>query len=148
MINQESDKLYNEEIDLGNGEIRKIASGLRGRVPLEDMQNRSVVILANLKPRNLRGWMSHGMVMCVNGEDGSVEPIIPPAGSQPGDEITIGDYPRTPIPEITSKKDPWSQVKDEMVVGDNCMCTYQKTAVWKTSKGEITTKLVKSGLIS
>jgi len=27
-VNPESDKLYNEKIDLGNGEIRSIASGL------------------------------------------------------------------------------------------------------------------------
>jgi tRNA-binding EMAP/Myf-like protein len=35
--NPNSDKLYNEKIDIGNGEIRCIASGLQKLVPLEDM---------------------------------------------------------------------------------------------------------------
>jgi tRNA-binding EMAP/Myf-like protein len=35
--NPNSDNLYNEKIDIGNGEIRCIASGLQKLVPLEDM---------------------------------------------------------------------------------------------------------------
>ena len=35
--NPNSEKLYNEEIDIGNGEIRSIASGLQKLVPIEDM---------------------------------------------------------------------------------------------------------------
>jgi methionine--tRNA ligase beta chain len=84
----ESEKLYCEEIDIGNGETRKIASGLQAFVPLEVMQDAMVVVLCNLKAKKLAGYESHGMVLCGETEDKSiVELISPPAGSEPGDEV-------------------------------------------------------------
>lgn len=63
----DADSLYVEKIDLGepNGP-RTIVSGLVNYVPLNEMENRMVVILANLKPVNLRGISSHGMVLCAS----------------------------------------------------------------------------------
>lgn len=63
----DADSLYIEKIDLGepNGP-RTIVSGLVNFVPLNEMENRMVVILANLKPATLRGVSSHGMVLCAS----------------------------------------------------------------------------------
>ncbi len=33
--NPNSEKLYNEKVDLGNGEIRSIASGLQKLIPID-----------------------------------------------------------------------------------------------------------------
>lgn len=33
--NPNSEKLYNERVDIGNGEIRNIASGLQKLIPIE-----------------------------------------------------------------------------------------------------------------
>ena len=49
-----------EQVDCGEEEPRTIVSGLVNFVPIEEMQDRSVVVLANLKPRNMRGIKSHG----------------------------------------------------------------------------------------
>ena len=57
----ESDKLYVEKIDLGEGTPRQILSGLRQNIPIENM-NGLVIVLANLKPRKLAGMESNGMV--------------------------------------------------------------------------------------
>jgi len=63
----DADCLYVEKIDLGesNGP-RTIVSGLVNFVPLDEMKNRLVIVLANLKPANLRGISSHGMVLCAS----------------------------------------------------------------------------------
>ena len=61
--NPNSDKLYNEKVDIG-GEIREIGSGLQQCIPLEQMQDAMVVVIANLRPRKLADWNSHGMVLC------------------------------------------------------------------------------------
>lgn len=45
-----SDNLYCEHIDIGNGEIRNIASGLRQFVPIDQMLNAHVIVVANLLP--------------------------------------------------------------------------------------------------
>merc|ERR1711976_896564 len=90
----EADSLYVEEVDVGEGEPRTIISGLVNFVPLEEMQNRPVVVLCNLKPRKMRGIVSHGMLLCAsNDEDDVVEPLIPPAGATPGTRIIAAHDP-------------------------------------------------------
>lgn len=147
-VNENSEKLYNEKIDIGNGEIRTIASGLKGKVPIENLRDSMVIVLANLKPRTLCGWVSHGMILCASDEKGNIEPIRPAEGSQPGDQVFIGDYPRQPVPELHPKKNPWDTVGPEMFVTEDKNATYQKTALWKTEKGIITTKSVVNAKIS
>lgn len=52
----DADALYVEKIDLGEEEPRTIVSGLVNFVPIEEMQNRDVVVLCNLKPAKMREW--------------------------------------------------------------------------------------------
>jgi tRNA-binding EMAP/Myf-like protein len=51
-VHPEADKLYCEEIDVGEIEPRLIASGLRKYYSVEDMMGRKVVIVSNLKVRS------------------------------------------------------------------------------------------------
>jgi tRNA-binding EMAP/Myf-like protein len=52
------------------------------------MENAMVIVLTNLKSKNLAGFPSHGMVLCAETPTkSSVELIIPPEGSQPGDLV-------------------------------------------------------------
>ncbi len=44
------------------GANRNIASGLRAFYSMEEMQGRRVIVLANLKARNIGGFKSNGMV--------------------------------------------------------------------------------------
>jgi len=95
--NPNSDKLYNEKVDIGNGEIRCIASGLQKIVPLEGMMDKMVVVLCNLKPKKLADYVSHGMVLCAETPDRSqIELMCPPEGSLPGDIISFPGYERQP----------------------------------------------------
>jgi methionine--tRNA ligase beta chain len=65
----ESAKLFVEKIDLGEGRLRTIASGLQEFVPLEDMTKGLCIVFANLKPRKLADLMSEGMVLCAGNEE-------------------------------------------------------------------------------
>ena len=59
-----ADKLYCEEIDIGEPEgPRAIASGLVPHYTLEEMQNRRLIVIANLPPKKLVGFKSQGMVL-------------------------------------------------------------------------------------
>ena len=147
VVNDQSEKLYNEEIDIGNGEIRKIASGLKGKVPIEDLKDSYVVVLCNLKPRALCGWVSHGMILCATDSQGKTEPIRPPEGSKEGDLVSIGDFPRLPIAEI-NKKSPWDAVKDDIKINDDKLATYKNDSIWKTDLGAIHSKFVTNAPIS
>ena len=80
--NPNSENLYNEKVDIGNGEIRTVASGLQKHLSLEQMQDKLVVIITNLKPRTLAGWESHGMVLVAESQDNqTLELLVPPEGS-------------------------------------------------------------------
>jgi len=47
------------------------------------MQERNVVVICNLKPRNMRGIKSHGMVLCASdAAHENVEPLSPPEGAK------------------------------------------------------------------
>ncbi|KAJ8972278.1 hypothetical protein NQ314_000236 [Rhamnusium bicolor] len=62
----DAESLYVEKIDLGEEKPRTIVSGLVNFIPIEEMQNRMVVVLCNLKPAKMRGVESQGMVLCAS----------------------------------------------------------------------------------
>ncbi|CAD6909799.1 unnamed protein product [Tilletia controversa] len=92
----DADALYLEQVDFGEPEgPRQVLSGLVNFVPIEQMRNRAVVGICNLKPAAMRGIKSHAMLLCAthkDGKDGGVEPIAPPEGSKPGDRIWVEGY--------------------------------------------------------
>lgn len=68
----DSDKLFCEEIDVGEEQPRQIASGLRAHFTLENFcPGRKVVVVTNLKAAKMAGFESQGMVMA------SVHPEVP-----------------------------------------------------------------------
>lgn len=66
------------------------------------MQERKVVVLANLKPRNMRGVKSCGMLIAASdASHETVELLVPPEGSLPGQRIWFGsenDHQNQPPP--------------------------------------------------
>lgn len=88
----DADALYVEQIDCGEEKPRTVVSGLVKFVPIEEMQNRLLVVLCNLKPSKLRGIVSEAMVMCASTPE-KVEILSPPPNSLPGDRISFANYP-------------------------------------------------------
>lgn len=89
----EADKLYCEEIDIGEEEPRQIASGLKPFMKPEDLEGRKVLVLSNLKARKLVGFPSHGMVLCSSNEDHTeVKLVSPPFDAKVGERVTVPDF--------------------------------------------------------
>lgn len=112
----DADSLYVEQIDIGEPEgPRTIVSGLVKYVPLEAMQDRPVIIIANLKPRNMRGIKSHGMVLCASNEEHTeVEPLAPPEGAPVGERCWFGEEAEQgepAKPNQVDKKKMWEEVQ-------------------------------------
>jgi len=105
-LHPEADKLYCEEIDIGEAEPRQIASGLRAHYDLEDLEGQRVLVLANLKARKLVGFPSHGMVLCASSADGAVKFVEPPADANVGERVFVEGYEGEPATEnqILKKK--------------------------------------------
>ncbi len=69
-----ADKLLKLTVDLGEGEPRTILAGLKQWYKPEDLEGKLIIVVANLKPRKMRGILSQGMLLAAT--DSSGRPVI------------------------------------------------------------------------
>jgi len=146
----EADKLWCEEIDLGEDAVRTIASGLRAHVTEEQMLGATVVVLANLKPRTMKGFESQGMVLCATGSDGKVELLRPPVDAKIGERVSIEGVEMLEADARLNEKSgkaPLVAVSPGMRTTADRKAAY-KGAVWQTSAGPVICENVMDGQIS
>ncbi|KAG8237210.1 hypothetical protein J437_LFUL016047 [Ladona fulva] len=129
-------------------EPRTIVSGLVNFVPIEELQDRNVVVLCNLKPAKMRGVESNGMVLCASVEEPkAVEPLIPPPGSQPGEKVVVEGYESgSPDEVLNPKKKIWEKLQVDLKVGSNLEAEWQGNSLLTTS-GKVTSKSLKNAPI-
>jgi len=125
---EDSEKLWCEEIDIGEDKPRLIASGLRQFYADEaDLTGRKVLVLANLKARNLGGFKSEGMVLCASNDAHDVVKFVEvPAEAEPGERVTFEGMEGPPAtPAQVQKKKVLETVLPDLVTGDAGVCTYK-----------------------
>ncbi|HLL54716.1 MAG TPA: methionine--tRNA ligase subunit beta, partial [Myxococcaceae bacterium] len=81
-----ADKLLKLSVDLGEGSPRTIVSGIAEAYAPEQLTGRNVVVVANLKPRALRGIESRGMLLTA-GPGGKELSLLDPGPMPPGSEV-------------------------------------------------------------
>lgn len=132
----DADTLYVEKIDVGEDKPRTVLSGLVKDYSLEEMQNRMVVVICNLKPRNMRGILSEAMVMCAFTRNPETSQFIdPPPGSVIGEKITFEGYEGEPDAVLNPKKKIFEQVQPELHTDENCIATYRGVPFTVPGKG-------------
>ena len=65
-----TDKLYKIQVDLGDKKIQ-IVSSLVPYYTEEELLNKKIIVLVNLKPTKFAGELSEGMLICAEKEDES-----------------------------------------------------------------------------
>jgi tRNA-binding EMAP/Myf-like protein len=134
---------YLEKIDVGEAEPRQVSisrcyfaliaaiqqplnfaqvlSGLAGKIPLDTMAGRRVVVICNLKPAKMRGLFSYAMIFaassewnfgapcvfvnaCAGEDDKTVELVTPPAAAQVGERVTVEGFAQSPAAAELSMK--------------------------------------------
>uniref|UniRef100_A0A452QA70 Tyrosine--tRNA ligase n=1 Tax=Ursus americanus TaxID=9643 RepID=A0A452QA70_URSAM len=146
----DADSLYVEKIDVGEAEPRTVVSGLVQFVPEEELQDRLVVVLCNLKPQKMRGVESQGMLLCASleGVDRKVEPLDPPAGSAPGERVFVKGYEKgQPDEELKPKKKVFEKLQADFKTSEDCIAQWKQTN-FMTKLGCISCKSLKGGNIS
>ncbi len=83
---QGSDKLLKSTLEVGS-ETRTVLSGIAQYYTPEDMVGKTVVLVANLAPRKMRGVMSQGMLLCAADENGNLKLATIEGGFASGMEI-------------------------------------------------------------
>jgi methionyl-tRNA synthetase len=84
----DSDKLIRFELDFGEEKPRQILSAIRTWYPEpEKLIGKMMLFVVNLAPRTIRGLESNGMLMAVDGVDGSPVFLIPDRDVLPGSSV-------------------------------------------------------------
>ncbi|VEU22100.1 DEKNAAC103099 [Brettanomyces naardenensis] len=124
----DADSLYVSTIHMGDEDgPRTVCSGLVRFIPLEEMQQRLVIVVANLKPVKMRGIKSSAMVLCASDPgDDKVEFVNPPAGSKAGDKIFFEGYNGTPEHVLTPKKKIWETCQPKFSTNDKFEVVYKE----------------------
>ncbi len=83
-----SRKLIRLVVDLGS-EKRQVLAGLAKWYKPEDFLGKTVVVVANLKPKRMAGLESQGMLLATCGEDGRPVPlgVWDPREVKPGERV-------------------------------------------------------------
>ncbi|MBS1152108.1 MAG: Methionyl-tRNA synthetase, partial [Myxococcaceae bacterium] len=81
-----ADKLLQLTVDLGEGTPRTIVSGIAEAYSAEAVIGKNVVVVANLKPRALKGIESRGMILTA-GPGGKELVLLDPGALPPGADV-------------------------------------------------------------
>ena len=91
----DADTLYLLHVDLGSLGKRVIVAGMKPHYSKEEIKGKNIVVISNLKPANIRGIKSNGMLLAAEDSKG-VCSLLNPGDSSPGSEITIEGVVREP----------------------------------------------------
>jgi aminoacyl tRNA synthase complex-interacting multifunctional protein 1 len=150
-LHPDAESLYVEQIDLGEAEgPRTIISGLVKYIPREQLQDRMVLVLANLKPRNMRGIKSNGMLLCASNADHTVvEPLAPAAGTAVGERAFFGPdgagQGDPAVPNQLQKKKIWEACQPLLRTDAGGVAGFQGAAMM-TSAGAVTASLTDASI--
>jgi methionyl-tRNA synthetase len=79
-----ADRLYRLEVDIGK--TIQLVAGIKKWYAKEELENRSVVVVANLEPAMIRGVESQGMLLAAESK-GNVVLLAPDRDIEPGAKI-------------------------------------------------------------
>ncbi|XP_035207785.1 tyrosine--tRNA ligase, cytoplasmic-like [Stegodyphus dumicola] len=145
----DADSLYVSKVDLGDSSRpRTVVSGLAKLIPQEELENRLVVALCNLKPAKMRGIESQAMILCASREEPrEVELLCPPNNSKPGDRVFVEGYENSqPDDQLNPKKKIWETLQADLRTSNNCIAEWQGNALL-TSAGTVRSSSMKGAPI-
>lgn len=76
------------KVEYTGRDVRQIVSGIREFWPeFKELEGKHGLYILNLEPREIRGVMSHGMLMAVDGVDGNPVFLGPQGDIEPGSRV-------------------------------------------------------------
>lgn len=136
-----ADSLLVEEIDLGDGGVRQVVSGLAKYCSPDDLTNRLVALITNVKPGKLRDVASSGLVLCAsNSEQTVVEPLLPPEGAKIGERVSFSGHDGKPEDVLNPKKKQLEKITPNLRTDDKGVATF-KGIPFMTTAGPCTSSI-------
>jgi len=86
-IVEEADKLIQLELDLGEFGVKTVFAGIKRVYSPDDLKDKLVVCVNNLKSREMRFGTSEGMILAAGDDDIGIFVISPDVGAKPGMQV-------------------------------------------------------------
>jgi methionyl-tRNA synthetase len=83
---KKADRLLHLKIDVA-GELKDVVSGIAEHYTPENVIGKTVLYLANLEPRKIRGVLSHGMILMAENKEGDLSFMQPEKAFESGSEV-------------------------------------------------------------
>jgi len=133
-----ADKLYVLQINLGT-EKRQLVAGIKEFYSKDELKNKKIIVVTNLKHAKLRGIESQGMLLAAEDNKGNVG-LLTVKQSEPGDDVRFGNL------ENSSKElsfDSFQKLKIEAKQGK----VFFNDLKLKTDKEAVSVEKVKDGKV-
>lgn len=154
----DSDKLLVEQIDIGEEVPRTICSGIAKFFAPEDIVDKKVVIVANLKARKLAGVSSDGMVLCATTKESPEQEeasqlrlVEAPEGASVGERVVVevedGEHGEAAPPNRVGKKKLYEKVAPDLKTNSEGTVCF-KESQFTTSAGPCYAKDLPSAIVS
>eukprot|EP01038_Epipyxis_sp_PR26KG_P012817 gene12817-17186_t len=146
-----SDRLYCEEIDIGDNVIQ-VASGLKQYYTIEELLHRKVAIVCNLKESKFQGFLSQGMVLAAKSiiseenPNQTIELIDLPLDAINGSRILCDGAVDIPPynPNKIKKNKVWEVIIPKLLTNSDCIATWDNRPLLVTTSNSVLPCIVKS----
>lgn len=132
----ESEVLYAMRVRYGDQGTKSVCAGMQKFIPEDEMMDRMVVTICNLKPRKLRGIASEAMILAGSGvssegEKEIIVPLSPPANAEEGAIVRVenmeGERTVTEGKVVSGKV--WDKIVSRLLVANDMACYNGKPLV-------------------
>jgi tyrosyl-tRNA synthetase len=143
----DADTLYVEAVDVGEKEPRTVISGFAKFLSLEELVDKMVVLVCNMKPQNMRGIKSQAMVLAAFSND-RIDLLVPPEGSMPGDKVYCEAYSKLGDPDavLNPKKKVFEKIQPDLKTSEELVVEYRGQPLI-TAKGVVRVKSLSGAFI-
>ncbi|XP_050069456.1 tyrosine--tRNA ligase, cytoplasmic [Anopheles maculipalpis] len=139
----DADSLCVLTVDIGGGERKAIVSNLIAHYTLEQLRERLVVVLTNMKASKIRGVESEGLVLYAAGTE-KCEALTVPEGAKVGERIIVEGFDNTsnPVPPLNPKKKVWDKIQAELHTGTDGQALWKEFSLMTLNGDRVTSTLV------
>ena len=135
-----ADSLYMIHLDLGKLGKRVIVAGMKPYYKINELKDKKIVIVVNLKPAKIRGIKSNGMLLAAEDDEGTVS-LLDPKDSTPGSDLFVDGIKKEPANIL--EFDEFKKLK--LKIGKNQKAMYNDN-ILKCEKGDVKSdKNIKKG---
>jgi len=85
---KDADKLLKLQVSLGEGETRQLVAGVAEHYTPDELKDKKVLVVTNLKPTRIKGVLSEGMLLAASDESGNLAVTTVDGNIKPGSRIS------------------------------------------------------------